>query len=159
MRASWTRSPARSLAALGADRALVVASEDGLDEISIAAGTSVVEVNGEEITRYTLLPDDVGVALRTDEELERDCAGGTPEQNAAVTRMILGLERPVSSRPAALDLAVINAGAAIYVAGAADSIADGVQAARSALAEESAAQALESYVQASLARAPSQAAR
>ena len=150
---------AGALARLGVDRALVVASEDGLDEISIAAGTSVVEVNGEEITRYTVLPDDVGVQLRTDEELERDCAGGTPEQNAAATRMILGLEQPVSARPAALDLAVINAGAAIYVAGGANSIADGVQAARSALAEEGAARALESYVQASLARAPSQATR
>ena len=157
--ASFLDTIAGALAGLGVDRALVVASEDGLDEVSIAAGTSVVEVNGEEITRYTLLPDDVGVQLRTDEELERDCAGGTPEQNAAVTRMILGLERPVSSRPAALDLAVINAGAAIYVAGGANSIADGVQAARSALAEEGAARALESYVQASLARAPSQATR
>ena len=157
--ASFLDTIAGALAGLGVDRALVVASEDGLDEISIAAGTSVVEVNGEEITRYTLLPDDVGVQLRTDEELERDCAGGTPEQNAAVTRMILGLERPVSPRQAALDLAVINAGAAIYVAGGANSIADGVQAARSALAEEGAARALESYVQASLARAPSQATR
>jgi len=157
--ASFLDTIAGALAGLGVDRALVVASEDGLDEISIAAGTSVVEVNGEEITRYTVLPDDVGVQLRTDEELERDCAGGTPEQNAAVTRMILGLERPVSPRQAALDLAVINAGAAIYVAGGANSIADGVQAARSALAEEGAARALESYVQASLARAPSQATR
>ena len=157
--ASFLDTIAGALAGLGVDRALVVASKDGLDEISIAAGTSVVEVNGEEITRYTLLPDDVGVQLRTDEELERDCAGGTPEQNAAVTRMIFGLERPVSPRQAALDLAVINAGAAIYVAGGANSIADGVQAARSALAEDGAARALESYVQASLARAPSQATR
>ena len=73
--------------------------------------------------------------------------------------MILGLEQPLSARPAALDLALINAGAAIYVAGGANSIADGVQAARSALAEDGAARALESYVQASLARAPSQATR
>ena len=150
---------AGALARLGVDRALVVASEDGLDEISIAAATSVVEVNGEEITRYTLLPDDVGVRQRTREELERDCTGGTPEQNAGVTRMILGLEQPASARPAAFDLAAINAGAAIYVGGGADSIADGVQAARSALAEETAARALESYVHASLARAPSPASR
>jgi anthranilate phosphoribosyltransferase len=156
--ASFLDTIAGALARLGVERALVVASEDGLDEISIAAGTSVVEVNGEEILRYTLLPDDVGVPLRSDEELERDCAGGAPEHNAAVTRMILGLERPVSVPRAPLELAVINAGAAIYVAGGADSIADGVQAARSALAEDSAAQALESYVHASLARAPSQAA-
>jgi len=157
--ASFLETIAGALAGLGVDRALVVASEDGLDEISIAAGTSVVEVNGGEIRRYTLLPGDVGVQPRTGEQLERDCAGGTPEQNAAVTRMILGLEQPVSARPAALDLAVINAGAAIYVAGGANSIADGVQAARSALTEDRAARALESYVQASLARAPSQATR
>jgi anthranilate phosphoribosyltransferase len=157
--ASFLDTIAGALARLGVDRALVVASEDGLDEISIAAGTSVVEVNGEEITRYTLLPDDVGVRLRAGEELERDCSGGTPEQNAAVTRMILGLEQRVPPRQAALDLAVLNAGAAIYVAGGADSIADGVEAARSALADQSAARALEGYVQASRTRAPTKAAR
>jgi anthranilate phosphoribosyltransferase len=150
---------AGALARLGVDRALVVAGEDGLDEISIAAATKVVEVNGEEITRYTLAPGDVGIQLASASSFERDCAGGTPEQNAAVTRMILGVGEPIAGQPAGADLAVINAGAAIYVAGRADSIAAGVEAARAALADASAAGALARYVEASLSYAPSEAAR
>src|SRR5471030_2948247 len=79
---------AGALARLGVDRALVVSSEDGLDEISISAVTHVVEVNGEEVRRYTLTPGDVGIELAGDGGYE----GGTPEQNAAVTRAILAGE-------------------------------------------------------------------
>jgi anthranilate phosphoribosyltransferase len=150
---------AGALARLGVDRALVVAGEDELDEISIAAATKVVEVNGEEITRYTLAPGDVGIEPASPSSFERDCAGGTPEQNAAVTRMILEGEEPIAGQQARADLAVINAGAAIYVAAGADSIAAGVEAARAALADGSAAGALTRYVDASLSYAPSQAAR
>ena len=146
---------AGALALLGVDRALIVAGEDGLDEVSIGAPTKVVEVNGDEITRYTLTPEDVGIELASAASFERDCAGGTPEHNAAVTRAILegdrGIEQP------AVDLAVINAGAAIYAAGGEESIAAGVQAARSALGDGSAASALERYVQASISHAPSKA--
>src|SRR5689334_11556088 len=74
-----------ALAQLGVDRALVVSSEDGLDELSSAAPTKVVEVNGEELRSYVLRPEDVGVAADGGEAL----AGGTPEQNAAVTGAIL----------------------------------------------------------------------
>ncbi len=75
---------AGALARLGVDRALVVSSEDGLDELSIAAATKVVEVNGDQLERYTLAPGDVGVEQSSPEVFERDCAGGTPEQNAAI---------------------------------------------------------------------------
>jgi anthranilate phosphoribosyltransferase len=71
-----------ALARLGVDRALVVSSEDGLDEVSSAAPTKVVEVNGEELRSYLLRPEDVGVQADGGEALQ----GGTPEQNAAVTR-------------------------------------------------------------------------
>ena len=87
----------------------------------------------------------------------RDCAGGTPEQNAAVTREILQGHAAGSRRPAAGELAAINAGAAIYAAGGVDSIAAGVEAARAALGDGSATRALERYVQASVARAPAEA--
>jgi len=147
---------AGALARLGVDRALVVAGEDGLDEVSVAAGTKVLEVNGEELTRYTLVPGDVGIALVSRDDFERDSAGGTPEQNAAVTRAILAGEQRGSQANA--DLAVINAGAAIYAAGTVDSIADGVQAARAALSDGRAAQSLERYVQASRRHAPSEVA-
>jgi anthranilate phosphoribosyltransferase len=150
---------AGALSRLGADRAMVVAGEDGLDEISVGAGTKVVEVNGEQLTRYTLTPGDVGVELISGASFERDCAGGTPEQNAAVTRAILQGEAPHVGGGAAVELAVINAGAAIYVAGRADSVAAGVESARATLADGSAAAALERFVQASIAHAPAAASR
>jgi anthranilate phosphoribosyltransferase len=149
---------AGALSRLGVDRALVVSAEDGLDEISISAGTKVVEVNGEELTYYALAPADVGVELVSNEIFERDCAGGTPEHNASVTRAILEGELPVDGSSPPVELAVINAGAAIYVAGRADSIAAGVDAARAALADGRAAAALQRYVQASVAHAPSKVA-
>ena len=149
---------AGALARLGVDRALVVAAEDGLDEVSIAAGTKVVEVNGEELTRYTLAPGDVGIEPVSTERLERDSAGGTPEHNAAVTRAILRGEQRAGERSVNTDLAVINAGAAIYAAGAVDSVAEGVQAARAALADGAAADALERFVAASRRYAPSEVA-
>ncbi|HEY7960845.1 MAG TPA: anthranilate phosphoribosyltransferase [Solirubrobacteraceae bacterium] len=138
---------AGALARLGTEHALVVSSEDGLDEISTSAATRVIEVRGEELHRYTLTPADVGIELAP-----RDYQGGTPEQNAALTRAILAGEQGPST-----DLALINAGAAIYAGGAADSLAEGVQAARAALAEGAAARALESYVQASHRHAPAAA--
>jgi anthranilate phosphoribosyltransferase len=149
---SFLETIAGALARLGVDRALVVAGEDGLDEVSVAAATKVVEVNGEELTRYTLVPGDVGIEPVSRLDFERDSAGGTPQHNADVTTAILNGERRDSR--ANTDLAVINAGAAIYAAGAADSIADGVQAARAALSGGRAAGALERYVQASRRHAP-----
>jgi anthranilate phosphoribosyltransferase len=153
--AAFLGTIAGALARLGVIRALVVAGEDGLDEVSIGAPTKVVEVNGEEITRYTLLPGDVGIEL--DPAFERECAGGTPAQNAEVTRAILNDGGAV--RRASVELAVINAGAAIYVAGRADTIARGVEAARAAIANGSATDALERYVQASRTYAPAETVR
>jgi anthranilate phosphoribosyltransferase len=146
---------AGTLGELGVERALVVAGVDGLDEISTAAPTKVVEVNAGEITRYELHASDVGVRPSEEREFERDCAGGEPEHNAAVTRAILGVGG--NAAPAATELAVLNAGAAVYAAGRADSIADGVQAARAALEDGGAGAALERYVQASIAAAPEEA--
>jgi anthranilate phosphoribosyltransferase len=148
---------AGTLAQLGVERALVVAGEDGLDEISITAPTKVFEVNGVQITSYQLSPEEVGVSPCEEREFERDCAGGTPEHNAAVTSAILRGE--AGERPASIELAVINAGAAIYAAGAAESIAAGVDAARAAIADGGAAGALERYVRATLAKAPAGAPR
>jgi anthranilate phosphoribosyltransferase len=154
---------AGALARLGVDRALIVAAEDGLDEVSIVSATKVVEVNGDDLTRYTLAPGDVGVQPVAKDIFERDCAGGTPERNAELTRAILGCpagdgSAPAAAPAAATELAVINAGAAIYAGGRSDSIADGVQAARSALSDGRASQALEGYVRASRSHAPSQVA-
>jgi anthranilate phosphoribosyltransferase len=133
---------------------LIVTGQDGIDEISIAAPTSVVEVNGPEITSYTLHPADVGIELAAAGSSEAQLTGGSPEENAAVTRAILAGDRPGREYGVAVDLAVINAGAAIYVAGHVSTIAEGVQSARAAIADGSAEDALARYVRASNAHAP-----
>jgi anthranilate phosphoribosyltransferase len=146
---SFLETIAGALARLGVDRALVVAGEDGLDEVSISAATRVVEVNGEVVSQYTLTPGDVGLELAGEEGYD----GGTPAENAAVTRAILAGEPGVRA-----DLALINAGAAIYAAGVVESIAEGVQAARAAIEDGSAMGALERYLQASRTYAPAEEA-
>jgi anthranilate phosphoribosyltransferase len=143
---------AGALARLGSDRGLVVSSEDGLDEVSISAATHVVEVNGSEIVRYTLIPEELGIVPTpaSDPALE----GGTPAQNAEVAHAILAGEQGPHA-----DLALANAGAAIYAAGAVATLAEGVQSARAAIADGGAARALEDYVGASARHAPVEAAR
>jgi anthranilate phosphoribosyltransferase len=137
---------AGALARLGAVKALVVSSEDGLDEMSTAGTTTVVEVDGPEITSYALAPEDVGLRRGRYE----DVAGGPPEDNAAVTRRIFAGE----AGPAR-DLAALNAGAAIYVAGRADTLEAGVRAAEEALDSGAAAEALDRLVALSQELAPS----
>jgi anthranilate phosphoribosyltransferase len=144
---------AGALAQLGVDRALIVAAEDGLDEVSASAPTTVVEVNGQDIVHYVLTPEEVGIAPGEGDGA-RAPAGGTPQENAQVTLAILGAAGETAP---GRSLALINAGAAIYAAGAVDSIAEGVRSAREALADGRAAAALERYVQASRAHAPERA--
>ncbi len=150
---------AGALAQLGVDRALLVSSEDGLDEISVSAPTRVVEVNGEEIRSYVLSPEEVGVERYAGSASEQGWGGGTPQENAAVTRAILDGAAPGSGRPPGEALAVINAGAAVYAAGRADTLREGVEAARSALGEGHGAAALERYIAASRRHAPAEALR
>jgi anthranilate phosphoribosyltransferase len=140
---------AGALAILGVDRALVVAGEDGLDEISTRAPTKVVEVNGTEISRYTLTPAELGLLSPAGGEPAKGLGGGTPQENAARTRAILGGEEGPGA-----DLAAVNAGAAIYAAGVAETIAAGLAAARTALADGSAAAALARFVEVSRREAP-----
>jgi anthranilate phosphoribosyltransferase len=155
--ARFLETMAGALARLGVDRALLVAGEDGLDELSASAPTRVVEVNGEEITSYVLQPGDVGIDTGAVTGTE-GAAGGTPEQNASVTQAILNV-RAGAPAPAGEALALINAGAAIYAAGRAETIAEGVEAAREALADGRAAEALGRFVQASHRHAPQPATR
>ncbi len=136
---------AGALALLGVQHALVVCSEDGLDEISASAATRIVEVRGEELRSYLLAPADVGI-----QPAPQEFHGGSPAENAEVTRSVLAGE----AAPSAAELALINAGAAIYVAGQAASISEGVQRARQAVAQGDATAALERYIAASRKHAP-----
>jgi anthranilate phosphoribosyltransferase len=128
---------AGALARLGAERALVVSSADGLDELSTSGATRVVEVEGGAIRSYDVAPEDVGLARSAYE----DVAGGPPDANAATTRRIFAGE----GGPAR-DLAVLNAGAAIYAAGRADGLEAGVREAEAALDGGGAADALDRLV-------------
>jgi anthranilate phosphoribosyltransferase len=129
---------AGALAQLGVDRALVVSSTDGLDELSIAAPTQVVEVNGTKIDSYTVSPEDVGLPTTPDPQAT---AGGEPPVSARITRSILAGEDGPRS-----DLAVLNAGAAIYAGGGVPDLAAGVAAAREAIATGAATDTLERLI-------------
>jgi anthranilate phosphoribosyltransferase len=145
---------AGALARLGVERALVVSGDDGLDEVSIAGPTLVFEVIGPDVRSYSIVPEELGLPAAPD-SADPALAGGGPAENAAITRAILAGEMA----GAAADLALINAGAAIYAAGSAPTLAAGVEAARTAITEGAAARALEDYVRASREHAPAEAAR
>ncbi|MDQ3849525.1 MAG: anthranilate phosphoribosyltransferase [Actinomycetota bacterium] len=135
---SYLETMAGALALLGVRRALVVSSQDALDEMSISAPTQVVEVNGHDVRTYTVAAEDVGLDSDPDHEATR---GGTPQDNAATTRAILSGERGPRR-----DLAVLNAGAAIYAGGRADDLAAGVAAAQATIDDGSAAATLDALV-------------
>jgi anthranilate phosphoribosyltransferase len=130
---------AAALAQLGAERALVVSSADGLDEFSVSGATRVVELRDGRLSTYDVTPEQVDLELANDGAV----GAGTPEQNALVLRDVLagnaGTER---------SLAVLNAGAAIYVSGGADTLADGVRTAERAVDSGAAEGVLERWVEA-----------
>jgi anthranilate phosphoribosyltransferase len=133
---------AEALVGLGSERALVVAAEDGLDELSLSSRTRVIEVGGGSTEEWFVEPGQFGLAPA---ELE-DVAGGTPQQNAAATRAVFdGVMGPKR------DLALLNAGAAIYVGGAAESLESGVASAAEAVDSGAAKALLERLVAATRA--------
>jgi anthranilate phosphoribosyltransferase len=134
---AYLETMAGALARLGTVHALLVSGEDGVDELSISAPTLVVEVQRAELRSYTVSPEQVGLARAAADAVP----GGDPVQNAATTRAIFAGERGV-----ARDLAVLNAGAAIYAGGGAGSLEAGVRAAEQAIDSGAAAAALERFV-------------
>ena len=129
---------AGALSRLGARKALVVSSHDGLDELSTSGPTRVVEVDGGSTRTYDVAPEEVGLARSAYE----DVAGGVPSANADTARRIFAGERGPPR-----DLAVLNAGAAIYAAGRADGLESGVRAAEAAIDDGGAARALDRLVE------------
>jgi anthranilate phosphoribosyltransferase len=128
---------AGALCELGTRHALLVSSQDGLDELSICAPTTVVEVSDGAITRYVVSPAELSLQPAPPGAVP----GGNPQENAQITRAIFA-GQPGPAR----ELAALNAGAAIYVGGGADSLAAGVQAAQAAIDGGAAAEALERFV-------------
>lgn len=124
---------ARALARMPVERALVVHGA-GMDEIAVHDATTVAEVDGDAIEEYTVTPEGIGLESAPVEAV----AGGSPEENAADLRAIVTGETTGPKR----DVVLANAGAAIYVAGLADSIADGVDAAARAIDDGDTAETL-----------------
>ena len=115
---------ARAAAQLGTVRALVFHGDDGLDELSTLGTTQVFAVRDGAVSNYVLAPEDVGLSRARFE----DVAGGSPADNAQTARRIFAGE-PGPAR----DLAVLNAGGAILVSGAVETLAEGVRAAEAAI--------------------------
>jgi anthranilate phosphoribosyltransferase len=134
---SFLDTIAGALARLGARKALVVSSSDGLDEMSTSGTTRVVEVDGTELRSYEIAPEDVGLSRARPEDL----SGGTPDVNARIARSVLAGE-PGPAR----ELALLNAGAAVYVSGRADTLRAGVEQAAEAVDGGGAARALDALV-------------
>ena len=109
---------AQVLTSLGTRRGLVVHGQDKLDEISISAPTTVCDFDNGTYRTYTIQPEDFGLVRGT----KADIVGGTPAQNAKITLDILSGKETGPKR----DVTLLNAGAALYVGGKADSIAEGV---------------------------------
>jgi len=143
--ARYLEAIAGAVARLGTERALVVSSQDGLDELSISAPTAVIEVSGEEISRYTVSPEEVSLRLAAAEEIP----GGDPAENADVARRIFDGERGP-----ARELAVLNAAAAIYAGGEASSLAEGVEAAQEAIDSGAVGETVERFLAATRELAP-----
>ncbi len=141
----YLETMAGAIALLGTDHALLVCSQDGLDELSISAPTQVFEVTAAGISSYSVTPEQVGLEPAPPEAIP----GGDPAENADITRRILAGE-PGPPRA----LAVLNGGAAIYAGGGAKSLVDGVRAAEQAINTGAAASTLERFVAATHQLAP-----
>ena len=132
---------AEVLKMLGAEHALVVHSEDGLDEISIAAHTSVTELHAGNIDTFRISPDEFSIEVQDLDGLSVNGAAAS----ANLIKAALSGDKDPAARKAAAMLA-LNAGATIYVADVAATLADGVAMAEDALASGAAAQKLESFI-------------
>ena len=122
--AAWAEPLTRVLAELGSRRVWTVHGSDGLDEITVTGPTAVVALEGGRISRFTIDPQAVGLPLHPIEALR----GGDPDHNARALAQVLD-----GARNAYRDIAVLNAGAALVVAGAADTLEAGVARAQDAI--------------------------
>lgn len=132
----WVRPLAEVFAELGSVHTLVVCSDDGLDEISIAAGTQVAEYRNGEISEYRIEPEQFGVAKTPLDSIVVADSG----ESLKLIRAALGGD---GAGGAAFDMVALNAGATIYAADLTDSLSSGVERAREVLDSGSALTKLE----------------
>ena len=131
---------AQVLIDLGVKRGMVVYGKDKLDEISMSAPTKVCEFKDGWFRSYTISPEDFGLTRCEKKEL----VGGTPAENAAITRAILGGERGPKR-----DAVLMNAGASLCIGGKADNMADGIKLAGEIIDSGKALETLENFIKVS----------
>lgn len=132
---------AQVLINLGIRRGMVVYGQDKLDEISLSAPTTVCEFKDGWFKSYTIKPEDFGFNSCSKEEL----VGGTPQENAAITLAVLQGKEKGAKRNTVL----LNAGAALYIGGKADSFNDGVHLAAQLIDSGRALATLEKFIEVS----------
>lgn len=128
---------AKVLYNLGVKSAMVVYGEDSIDEISLSAPTKVCEFKNGDFKSYEITPEQFGFSRCKKEDL----VGGLPEENANIVRDILnGMEGPKT------DAVLLNAGAAIYVAGGADTVDHAIEIAKETIKSGKAKEKLEQFI-------------
>jgi len=120
----WLVPMAEALRNLGCEHALLMCGEDGMDELTTTGRSHIAELRDGGIREYSFHPDEAGISLASAEALQ----GGSPSHNAAAIRNILD-----GQRGAFRDIAALNAGAALVLAGLADTIAAGTRLAEAAI--------------------------
>lgn len=136
-----------TLAVLGAKRALVVHGGDGLDEISISAASDIAELRDGAIVRSTVQPEAFGLSRAPLGDIQVGSVAESKEMLCAV------LNNSGSAPPAARDIVLLNAAAALTVAGVAADFADGIQQARQAIESGKARETLQAFISATQAAA------
>ncbi len=132
--AAMLRPMAETLAALGSEAAWLVHGGDGTDELSIAGESHVVALGGGKITEFSIIPEDAGLPRHPFEAI----LGGTPEENGTALRGLLG-----GDASAYRDAVLLNAAAALVVAGRAEDLPEGVAQARTSIDSGAARRAAE----------------
>jgi anthranilate phosphoribosyltransferase len=133
----WLEPMAHVLAELGTERAWLVHGSDGIDEITTTGPTHVVELNGGQVRRFKIAPEDAGLPRAAADDLK----GGDAEANAAAIRAMVGGQHGPYR-----DIVLLNAGAALVVAGKAVDLRTGATTAAQAIDGGRAKQALERLV-------------
>jgi anthranilate phosphoribosyltransferase len=129
---------AEALIELDCERAFVVSADDGLDEFSISAPTRVIEVADNETAEWTVDPSDIGLSSASIDQI----AGGSPEENAEVTRTVLG-----GGTGPAREVTALNAAAAIVLGGVADDLSTGIERALGTIDSGAAEEKLEQLIE------------
>ncbi|MDR1075277.1 MAG: anthranilate phosphoribosyltransferase [Xanthomonadaceae bacterium] len=128
---------ARVMQALGAERALVVWGRDGMDEISLGAGTMVGELRNGQVREYEIHPEDFGIAMSA----SRNLRVNNPQESKTMLLAVLD-DQPGPAR----EVVILNSGAALYAAGVSECIADGVELARATISSGKAKAKMEEFV-------------